>query len=921
MTPARYAPPRATYRLQMHAGFPFAEACRVVPYLAELGISHLYLSPIFAAQPGSEHGYDVIDHNQVNPELGGLAGLYQLGDELLARDMGLILDIVPNHVGIGGGNPWWRDVLRYGPRSHFANHFDIDWEAQPQMARNVLVVPVLGKPFGRALEDGELRLDLDRGEVVVRYYDHILPVAPRSYADLVRLPPPGLRHELRDPAAFAALVDLLDEFPRADPERSAALLERWQDLLAQEPAFERYVRSVLDDVNGEPGNSTSFDRLEALLLDQHYRLADWRIAGDELNYRRFFDVNGLAGIRVEREDVFDDVHRLLFELVERGIVTGVRVDHVDGLYDPEAYLRRLGERLNQAAAAHTHQPIPIYVEKILEGDEELPRAWPVAGATGYEFIATVDSLLVEPAGRPEMETSFRRFTGMRLRLENVSYAARLEVAEAAFAGEINVLAFQLHRIAQRHRLHRDNTLRQLRTAIRAVIASFPVYRTYLDGETAADRQVLLQAFRDARAREHRASHEAFSLLEEVLLLEGPLEADERERRAHFRRRFQQLSGPVMAKGFEDTTLYRYNRMISLNEVGGEPGRFGRSLDEAHERLAARARDWPGAMSASSTHDTKRSEDVRARLHVLSELPGEWRRAVQAWQRLNERHRSEVNGEGAPSVSTEYYLYQSLAGSWPATGPDGSYRERMRTHLIKAMREAKLETSWTRVNEPYEEAALAFLDAILTPRRSPAFLRSMSAFVERIRPAGAWNARAALALKVLAPGFPDIYQGSEGEALTLTDPDNRRPVHFDRLQRELSAMGPGLVSQSELVAPAGKLWLTKRLLAIRRSCAELCEGGSYAPLSLSGPAAGHVFAFVRAFGRERLVVAVPVRVAPLLRGAELPVSAWNRTTVHLPGAPRWTDLLSGVELSPREPAVPVETLFRLLPFAVLAGKSE
>ncbi|MCC7364043.1 MAG: malto-oligosyltrehalose synthase [Dehalococcoidia bacterium] len=915
MSTARYAPPRATYRLQMHAGFTFADACAVVPYLRDLGISHLYLSPISAARPGSEHGYDVIDHSKVNPELGGLAGLYELGDALIAAGMGLILDIVPNHVGIGGDNPWWRDVLRYGPRSKFAQHFDIDWEAQPQMARGVLIVPVLGKPFGRALEDGELRLDIDGGEVVVRYFDHVLPISPRSYGEIFGLLPPELRGEMRDPAAFSALIDLLDELGRADPAHSETLLARWREIVGEEPAFEAYVRAALDGINGEPGNSPSFDRLDRILQEQHYRLADWRISGDELNYRRFFDVNGLAGIRVEREDVFDDVHRLLFQLVERGIVTGVRVDHVDGLYDPPAYLARLRAGLQAAAAAHTELPLPIYVEKILEGDEELPGDWPVAGTTGYEFMAVVDGLLVDPGGRNAMEGTFRRFTGLRMRLDQVSYEARVQVAEAAFAGEINVLAYQLHRIAQRHRLHRDNTLRQLRSAIRAVLASFPVYRTYL-GQTEQSTAYLRFAMEQARAREVRVSDEAFNFLAEVLLLEAEVEDEEQARRVHFRRRFQQISGPVMAKGFEDTTLYRYNRMVSLNDVGGEPGRFGRTQAQVHQWMAERSRTWPQGMLASSTHDTKRSEDVRARLDVLSEVPDEWRSAVIAWQRMNDRHRTDLNGDSAPSPNTEYYLYQALAGTWQNGGPDAEYRERMRTHITKAMREAKVETSWVRPDEEYEAAVLRFTDRILDGRRSRAFVRSMGAFVQRIRPAGAWNGRTALVLKALAPGMPDFYQGTEWEALTVTDPDNRRPVDFGALTAALAHIPVAAPGPAELLTPGGKLWLTRALLGIRAHFADVLTDGAYVPVEVTGGAAAHTFAFMREQGGRRLLAVVPVHVAHLLGDDGVPRDAWAGGRLAAPPG-RWRELLTGKDVKSEDGGIPLTCVLDDLPIAVLA----
>lgn len=914
MSSRRYAPPVATYRLQLHAGFGFADAARIVPYLEQLGVSHLYISPIFKARPGSTHGYDVVDHNQVNPALGGLAGLYELSEELRRRDMGLILDIVPNHVGVGAENPWWRDVLRFGQGSKYAGYFDIDWEAQPQMPSGVLVVPILGKPFGRALEEGELRLDFDDGEVVVRYWEHVLPISPQSYGRVFGLPPVELRDEVNDPAAFAMLVDLLDELPRADPERASLLLGRFRDIIRSDPAIEAYLRRCLDELNGTKGDPSSFDRLEELLLEQHYRLADWRVSGEELNYRRFFDVNDLAGIRVEREDVFETVHQLLFQLVERGIATGVRIDHVDGLYNPGEYLRRLSERLAEAAKEHTSSGIPIYVEKILEGDERLVPTWPVAGTTGYEFMARVDGLLVNSASRAAMDAAYRRFTGLHPRFDHTAYVAKLEVAESEFAGDVNVLALQIHRMAQRHRLHRDITLRAFRDAIEAVLASFPVYRTYLDDAVAEQSQRYLRhAFEEAARRDYRLSPEALSFLAEVLLPGDDVSPDELERRIHFRRRFQQLSSPIMAKGVEDTALYRFNRLLSLNEVGGEPARFGRSPEDVHRWMERRAKQWPHAMSAGSTHDNKRSEDVRARLHVLSEIPAEWRREVLQWQRLNERHRQEVHGEPAPAPNLEYYLYQTLVGTWPDEGLTDEYRERMRTHLTKAMREAKTETSWTKVNEAYEEASLAFLNRILDRRRAGAFLRRLEALVQRISPAGALNSRTALALRVLGPGVPDFYQGAEYQALTVTDPDNRRPVDFERLQQ---VFGEVCDERPILVSPAGKLWLSRQLLRIRGANCETFADGGYEPVTVEGELARHVFAFRRIGSGKEFVVVVPRLTFSLVTpDGSIPPGRWGDTGVVV-GPGRWVEMLTEREFKADRERLALQEVLAELPLAVL-----
>lgn len=911
---SRYGTPRASYRLQLHAGFGFDDARRVLPYLRALGVSHVYLSPIFAARPGSLHGYDVVDHGQVNPELGGLAGLYALGDDLARLGMGCIVDIVPNHVGVGWNNPWWRDVLRHGQQSRFAGFFDIDWLAQPQSAGGTLVVPVLGKPFGVALEDGELQLGLEDGEVVVRYWDNILPIAPETYAAAVGLPPVGLSAELRDPAAVARFVALLEAFQGHEPGDTTAPLAEWRQLIQAEPALRQHIEGHLAQLNGIPGTPASFDRLDEILSRQHYRLADWRISGEEVNYRRFFDVNSLAGIRVEREDVFEHVHRLLFELTGQGIVTGVRVDHPDGLFEPSEYLRRLRAGLDAAVAPLGGPHVPIYVEKILEGEERLPGSWPVDGTTGYDFMARVDGLLADVRGRAALDHARGEFTGELQQFSRMAYEAKRQVARTAFAGDVNVLALQLQRIARRHRRHRDNTLRSLRDAITAVLACFPVYRTYLESGAHDDgREYIEAAVAEARRREPYMSDEALDFLREVLLLEGDPDTDERARRKHFRRRFQQLSSPLMAKGTEDTACFRYNRLLSLNEVGGDPAGGGITREDAHRWFAERVEEWPSAMSASSTHDTKRSEDVRARLHVLSEIPRAWEREALTWRRLNARHR-QASGDGAPSPAFEYYLYQTLVGTWPDTEIDDTYPGRIREHAVKAMREAKLETSWTRPDERYEAAVLAFVDAILDPRRSGAFLRRLDAFVARIRPSGVLNSLAALTIKALAPGFPDIYQGTETIDLSLTDPDNRRPVDFAANARLLERLGeappwPGPASEM-------KIWLTKRLLAIRETCARLLVEGRYRPLAAEGPLAGHVFAFLRNTPDAAIVCVVPVHTAGLVSGGAIPAAAWGATTVSLPQAPEcWCDLLTG-QVHGRG-RVAAAALFEHCPVAVLA----
>ena len=558
----RYDTPRASYRVQLHRGFTFDDARALVPYLARLGISHLYCSPIFAATPGSTHGYDVTDQGQVNPELGGLTGLHALSEELRAHDLGLIVDMVPNHVGLANSaNPWWRDMLRHGEASRHATAFDVNWSTQPHLPSGVLVYPILGQPFGLALEAGELQLELSDNDLWLRYYEHRLPLAPRSYPEIIGSLAPGgafpeSRPQLRDPAALVELAEILDRLRSSPADEADRLLERFRRVIGDEPALAEQLATRLASLNGQPGDPASFDALEAILALQHYRLVYWRVAGEEINYRRFFDINDLAGVRAEREDVFAAIHHLLFSLVAQGIVTGVRIDHVDGLYDPSQYLVRLRDGLREAAQGLTDREIPIYVEKILELDEALPAEWPVAGTTGYDFMAHNDGLLVDRGTVVETTRTYERFVGEPIRFRQLRYDAKRQIARTAFIGEISVLAAQLHTIAQRDRRQRDTTLGALRRAIETTLATFPVYRTYVSGGEigSSDRAIIEEALFEARRRDRTISPDALDFLGRVLLLDGAepglhLLPDEYERRLHFRRRFQQLSSPVIAKWF------------------------------------------------------------------------------------------------------------------------------------------------------------------------------------------------------------------------------------------------------------------------------------------------------------------------------------------------------------------------------------
>jgi len=859
--------PCATYRVQLHAGFTFDDAAAIVDYLADLGVSHLYCSPFLQAAPGSTHGYDVVDHHRLNAELGGEEAYARLCQALAARGMSQLVDIVPNHMAITGReNAWWWDVLENGPSSRYASYFDIDWDPPEERLRLRVLMPILGDHIGRALERGEIRLEREGGSFMIRYFDHTAPVSPRSLDELL-IPVAervgsdhlaSMAHAFgRLPPSIATDRDSVEERHR-DKE---VLRENLAELFDQQPEAAAAVDEAVAALNADP------DALDALLERQNYRLAYWRVAGQELDYRRFFDITTLIGLHSENLFVFADTHEKMIELIRAGHVAGLRVDHVDGLRQPAEYLRLL----RQTAGPDTY----VVVEKILEADERLPESWAVDGTTGYDFAARVNGLFVDPAGEAPLTELYGSFTGSA----TVDYQALVHenkhlVMREVLAADINRLTNMLMRVCERHRRYRDYTRPELQLAIREILANLDVYRTYVrpGGAPSSEEDVARVGAATARAAAHcpDADPDLFAFVGEVLLrrVDGEPEDD-------FALRFQQLSGAVMAKGVEDTTFYQYNRLVSLNEVGGDPGRFGTTVDVFHQANALVEEQWPGTLLATSTHDTKRSEDVRARISLLSEIPNEWGAAVTRWAAMNDRHKAD----GRPDPNAEYLLYQVLIGAHPL-GAD-----RAKAFMEKASREAKQHTSWITPEPVYDEALAAFVDAVVA---DPAFAADLAGFVEPLVEAGRTTSLAQTLLKLASPGVPDIYQGTELWDLSLVDPDNRRPVDYG-LRRQLldkvrSASADEVMSWADDGAP--KLWLTERALAARhRFPASFATGAAYRPLGATGDHAGRVVAFVRG---DDIVVIVPRLVMGLRAG-------WGDTAVDLP-AGQWTDTLGGATVS-------------------------
>ncbi|MEE1613574.1 malto-oligosyltrehalose synthase [Microvirga sp. CF3016] len=913
-------PPRATYRLQFHKDFTFDDAVKIVPYLAKLGISHVYSSPIQTAAPGSTHGYDIVDHSSINPELGGEDGFRRLSDALREHGLKLVLDIVPNHMGVGGkDNGWWLSVLEWGRLSPVARAFDIDWERPG--ADGKLIVPSLGGLYGDVLEKGELQLKFDpvEGSFSVWHWEHRFPICPTTYPVVLD----QALAALGDPAKSGELCSLTEQLRALNdriagddqvslPEKADLFKCNLARVAKASPSLRKAIDSAVATVNGVSGQPESFNTLHRLLEAQAYRLSYWRVASSDINYRRFFDINTLAGIRVEIPEIFEKTHELIVRLVDEGLVHGLRIDHIDGLADPEGYTRALQQKVGPG--------FYVAVEKILEPGEIL-RPWPVAGTSGYDALNVIDGVLVNAEAGDTFERIYREASGLQGSYDELLKQAKIEITEKNFASELEVLVSDIKRIADADRRTRDYTAFSLQRALIEIIAAVPVYRSYLrDAEPVTEDVTLIdETVRMAQQSSALADRSVHDFIASALL--GKVAADAADIR-RFRRRFQQLTGPVMAKSLEDTLFYRYGRLIALNEVGGDPGHFGLSPDAFHPANVDRARDWPHAMIATATHDTKRGEDTRARLLALSEMPDEWEKALALWHETAAPHLTEVNGAPAPDANDQVILFQALLGAWPLELLEGSdskqlaaFQERMKEYLTKALREAKRHTSWVAPDEAYEGAALKLLQAALDPK---------SLFIDRFRPLaqrlsllGMLNGLSRTVLKLTLPGVPDIYQGTEFWDFSLVDPDNRRPVDYEARVEGLDRDGSltGLMRSW----PDGRI--KQRILSLllhdRAASPWLYADGDYQPLALKGRQASHLLAFVRQHGESALVVIVPRLWNDLMSKESLlpDPSVWSDSAAALPHG-SWRNVLTGDDILIREDLTRISELMDLLPFVVL-----
>jgi (1->4)-alpha-D-glucan 1-alpha-D-glucosylmutase len=933
--------PLSTYRLQLHSGFTFRDARAAVDYLHGLGITDCYASSYLKAAPGSPHGYDVADPTCLNPEIGSDTDYWAWIEAMHARRMGHVMDLVPNHMGIAkSANPWWLDVLENGPSSRFAHFFDIEWRPVKDELADKILIPILGDQYGAVLERQELALVYRDGAFFVRYYDETLPIAPDTFGAIFN----GTMerwlegHSGADADELQSILTAARNLPSRSDRDAEAITVRAREkeivkrrLAALEqagPDVASLIEESVERLNGIAGRPRTFDALDRLLNMQSYRLAHWRVASEEINYRRFFDVNELAALRMEDQDVFDQVHRFAFELVQKGAVTGLRIDHVDGLFAPRDYLRRLHENVVVDRGREScADPFYIVVEKILGPGEHLAGDWPVHGTTGYEFGATVNNLFVDRRNERVFTDLYRRIVSDRLSFSDLVYRCKKQVLHETMSGDINSLGHQLNRFSERNRHFRDFTLYSLISTLKEVIASFPVYRTYItqdDPVTDHDRRYIAEAVRSARSRAPAVSGLMFDFVERLLLKRTTVTAPEEcQERARFIGKLQQITSPVAAKGTEDTAMYIYNRLLSLNEVGADPTQFGLEPTAVHDWMRERQQRSPGALSATSTHDTKRGEDVRARLNVLSEMPGAWKSGLRRWRAVNRRHKTEIRGALAPDANEEYLIYQTLIGAWPfETDADAaaSFADRIADYVRKALRESKVHTSWLIPDEAYEDAADRFVRAILDRRRPNLFLQSFKPLQEKVAQLGIYNSLAQLLIKITAPGVPDFYQGSEFWDLNLVDPDNRRPVDYDARRRALAGLNDA--DPSALLARRNdghvKMFVATRALAARADRRDLYERGDYLPIHTAGSRSECLFAFARATA----ITCVPRLIATLTPDGRPPLGAavWGDTSIAVADGQPLRDVFTGATLTPvpaeRSYTLPAAEIFAHFPVALL-----
>jgi (1->4)-alpha-D-glucan 1-alpha-D-glucosylmutase len=952
--------PSATYRLQFNHRFTFKEAYNVASYLRDLGISDLYASPIMKSAPGSLHGYDVLDACQLNPEIGSEEEFIQLIKSLQELGMGFLLDFVPNHMSIAGsGNKWWQDVLENGPSSLYANYFNIIWDPPKAELKNKVLLAVLDQQYGKVIENQELKLVYEAGAFFIKYKMQHFPVNPRTWPTILQPVVEQLLPRLgeEDPhlLELQSIITALEHLPviaetdlekRKERAREKEIIKKRLAVLVEEsPLIAEAIQHSMASLNGQKGDPHSFDQLEALLKEQAYRLSFWRVTNDEINYRRFFDINSLVSMHVENEEVFEAMHTLIFKYIKQGWITGLRIDHVDGLFDPQQYFVRLQQACGALASQESHEQIGchfyVIVEKILVGNERLRAQWQVFGTTGYDYLNLLNGLFVMTENRAIIKQIYDHFIDYHSEMTQAMYICKKLILIVAMSSELHILARQLEKVCEQHRWSRDFTLETLRSALRDVIACFPVYRSYIRLEDmhvqAEDRKYIVKAIQHAKRLNPASDPSIFDFIESVLLLEDPPELTEEQllTRRDFIMRFQQLTGPVTAKGVEDTAFYRYYPLTSLNEVGMDPLSFGTDVEIFHQKNQERLQTWPHTLLATSTHDTKRSEDVRARINVLSENPEEWKKALHQWSQLNRSRKILIDGgQEVPDYNEEFLLYQTLIGTWPLYPMDANaraqYIDRIQKYMLKAIKEAKIHTSWINPNEEYEQGIQEFVRRILDLEPDNHFLKDFEKFIVSIIRAGMFNSLSQTLLKMTTPGIPDFYQGSELWEFNLVDPDNRRPVDYSNRQSLLAMLKQkaqedrgSLVTHLMETPEDGriKLYLIAQVLNFRLQHSALFKEGDYVPLEVKGEKSKNVVAFSRTKEKKQIIVVVGRFYTLLANSPSInPIGeVWKDTRLVFPAQieGEFRDLLSGLIFSGKQDqAFQAQQVFSKLPIAIL-----
>jgi (1->4)-alpha-D-glucan 1-alpha-D-glucosylmutase len=919
--------PRAAYRLQLHSKFTFQDAEKIVDYLSRLGMSDIYASPIFKSRKDSPHGYDIVDPSQINPQLGGKQAFEQLAARARESGLGWLQDIVPNHMAFDSENRLLMDILEKGPRSRYYSFFDIQWDHPYEHLRGKLLVPLLGDLYGRCLDNNDIKLNFDEDGFNIRFYDWKFPLKIGSYTKVLASNLPWLEDRIqRDGKDYIQFLEtshqfngLSESFNSSDHYSHLALMKArlWQLYLSNN-LIKGYIDAVVTDFNGTAGDSHSLNKLDELLSEQYFKLSFWKVGNEELNYRRFFTVNGLVSLRMENQEVFEHTHNLIFQLVKSGQITGVRIDHVDGLYEPMAYLNKLKQR---------EENLYIALEKILDINEKLPAGMPVQGTTGYDFMNVVNEVFIDRDHEKMMDQIYTSFTGQDTSYRELVIAKKKLFMGRHMAGDIDNLAQLLKQIINADRYGKDMTMYALRRGIVEIMAQFPVYRSYLGEQELSEKDKVHIKTAIAMAGDTSpVLINELNFISRILLLEFEPDLDSRrkEEYVHFTKKFQQFSGALMAKGAEDTTFYIYNRFISLNEVGSDPSIFGLSLRDFHDFMIERQRKWPFTMNSTSTHDTKRGEDVRARLNVLSEMPANWRQKVTYWGRINNDKKTIINGAPAPDRNDEYFIYQTLVGAYPFDDTEcGAFAQRMKEYIIKAVREAKIHSTWIRQDNEYEQACVNFIDELLRPIGKNEFLDSFLPFQRKIAFSGSLNSLSQILLKMTCPGVPDFYQGTELWDLSLVDPDNRRPVDYSRrmalLQEVKEKDNLDFLKMAAEHKNDGrmKFFLISKVLEARRKYEDLFLRGEYIPLEVRGELNEYVIAFARKWGQVWSITAVP-RFSWLFAQRQ---AGWQDAFLSMPpeAPPQWQNALTGDALNTAN-GISLQEVFRHFPAGFMLAAS-